>query len=237
MDVESAFDFCPTLAELLQSRKVVGRTGRVYEGLAALSTINNLLMVHSFMIETHPLRTLEIGLGFGASALVFCSSHKQLGRPAEAQHIALDPFQTTVWDSCGIMTLERAGLRDYMDFHQAYSALELPKLVERGARFGLVYVDGSHLVEDVFVDAYFVIRLLTEGGVVLFDDSSNSHIAKVLRFLRSSIRGGLEELKLSHCNRHRFIYSVARRLGKVNLTAFRRIGRVERAWDSAFHPF
>lgn len=35
-------DFCPVLPELVQSRRAVGRTGRVYEGLAALSTINNL---------------------------------------------------------------------------------------------------------------------------------------------------------------------------------------------------
>jgi len=27
-----------------------------------------------------------------------------------------------------------------------------------------MYVDGSHLFEDVFVDAYFGARLLTDGG-------------------------------------------------------------------------
>jgi len=87
----------------------------------------------------------------------------------------------------------------------------------------------------VFVDAYFVIRLLTTGGIVLFDDSSNPHILKVLQFLRTSITG-LEELRLSHYKHHRLIHGVARRLGKVNLTAFRRIGDVERAWDSEFRP-
>jgi hypothetical protein len=51
------------------------------------------------------------------------------------------------------MAVERAGLMGYMDFRQAYSALELPKLIEQGTQFGLVYVDGSHLFEDVFVDA------------------------------------------------------------------------------------
>jgi hypothetical protein len=40
------------------------------------------------------------------------------------------------------MAVERAGLMGYMDFRQAYSALELPKLIERGTQFGLIYVDG-----------------------------------------------------------------------------------------------
>jgi hypothetical protein len=89
------------------------------------------------------------------------------------------------------------------------------------------------------LNAYFVTRLLTEGGVVAFDDSSNPHVAKALRFLRTSVRGALEELHLSHYRekQDRFIYSVARRFGKVQLTAFRRIGSIERTWDAGFRPF
>jgi hypothetical protein len=49
----------------------------------------------------------------------------------------------------------------------------------------------------------------------------------------------LEELDLSHYRekQNRFIYSVARRFGKVQMTAFRRIDNVERAWDAPFHSF
>jgi cephalosporin hydroxylase len=233
-------DFCPVLTELLETKRAVGRTGRVYEGLPALSTINNLHTLRKLMHETRASRTLEVGLSFGGSALVFCASHKELGRPPDAQHFAVDPFQTTVWDSCGLMALERSGLMGYLDFREAYSALELPKLLKEGTRFDLVYVDGSHLFEDVFVDAYFAIRLLTEGGVVAFDDSSNPHIAKVLRFLRTSVsRSALEELDLRHYreNKGQFTFRVARFVGKVQLTAFRRVGNIERAWDAAFHSF
>ena len=196
-------------------------------------------MIHALMHETRALRTLEVGLSFGGSALAFCASHKELGRLPEAQHIALDPFQATVWDSCGIMALERAGLMGYMDFRQAYSALELPRLIERGVHFGLIYIDGSHLFEDVFVDAYFATRLLAEGGVIAFDDSSNPHIAKVLRFLRTNLHGALEELDLSGYRekRGRVTYRVARYFKKVQMTAFRRVGNVERAWDASFYSF
>jgi cephalosporin hydroxylase len=237
---QPTFDFCPVLAELIQARRAVGRTGRIFEGLAALSTISNLHIIHALMCETRAVRTLDIGLSFGGSSLAFCASHRELGRPPKAQHTAIDPFQATIWDSCGLMAVERAGLMGYMDFRPNYSALELPRLMECGARFGLIYVDGSHLFEDVFVDAYFVNRLLIEGGVVAFDDSSNPHIAKVLRFLRTSApRGALEELDLSNYRekQDRLIYRVARYFGKVQMTAFRRVGNCERAWDAPFCRF
>jgi cephalosporin hydroxylase len=236
----AASEFCPELRELLQTRRAVGRTGRIYEGLPALSTIKNLHTIRRFMHETRAVRTLEVGLAFGGSALVFCACHKELGHPPEAQHTALDPFQTTVWDSCGVLAVERAGLMGWLDFRQACSSLELAKLTNSGARFGLVYVDGSHLFEDVFVDAYFVLRLLDVGGIVAFDDSANPHVAKVLRFLRTSIpRRALEELDVSRHGKlmDQFAYRVARYIGKVQLTAFRRVGNVERAWNAPFHSF
>ena len=236
---ETISDLCPVLAELLTTRRFVGRTGRIYEGVAALSTLNNLLMIHRLMHEIRPTRTLEVGLAFGGSALAFCASHKELGHRPEAQHTALDPFQSSVWDSCGLMAIDRAGLMGYMDFRETHSAIELPKLLEEHAQIDLAYVDGSHLFEDVFVDAYFVTRLLTDGGVIAFDDSSNPHVAKVLRFLRTSARGALTELDLSgDRERHeRFLYSVARRLGRIQLTAFRRTGSIDRPWDASFQPF
>jgi hypothetical protein len=233
------FEYCPVLAEMVLTRRAVGKSGRVFDGLAALSTVNNLRVIHQLMHEMAASRTLEIGLSFGGSALAFCAAHKELGHAPEGQHTALDPFQTTVWDSCGLMALERAGLTDYIDFRLGYSSLELPKLLEARAQFDLVYVDGSHLFEDVFVDAYFAIRVLGQGGVIAFDDSTNPHIAKLLGFLRTSIRGGLEEIDLSQYGRERshLIYRFARYFRRVQLTPFRRVGSVERVWDAAFLPF
>ncbi|WP_231989137.1 class I SAM-dependent methyltransferase [Mycobacterium sp. 852002-51613_SCH5001154] len=46
----------------------------------------------------------------------------------------------------------------------------LPRLVEEGQLYDLIYVDGSHLADDVLVDAVLTWRLLKPGGVVIFDD-------------------------------------------------------------------
>lgn len=218
--------FCPTLDELVRTRRAVGRTGRVYDGLPALSTTNNLRTIQRLMAELKPAKTLEIGLSFGGSALAFCAAHEVGG-----QHTAIDPFQTTHWDSCGLMAIERAGFGVRFTFLDGYSSIELPRLLQSDERFGLIYVDGSHLFEDVFIDAYYGARLLTDGGVILFDDSTDQHVAKVIRFLRSNTP--LVEL---NC-RNDLRYHIAKMFGKTQLTAFQRNGLVDREYDSTFRKF
>jgi cephalosporin hydroxylase len=232
-------NFCPVLVEMLDSRKAVGREGKVYEGLAALSTLNNLLCLRRLMMELRPTRTLEVGLSFGGSCLVFTASHRDLGRPGAGQHTALDPFQSSVWQDCGVLAVERAGLTEFLDMRHASSQLELPKFISEGESFDLVYVDGSHLFEDVFVDAYFITRLLSEGGVVAFDDSANPNVAKVLRFLRKNLREALSEVDLApyRADGDGWGYRMGRLLGKVQLTAFKRVGNCEREWNAPFVSF
>jgi hypothetical protein len=235
----SAFKLCPVLNDLVLPGCVVGKSGRIFKDLGALTSRNTLETIHRLMLHLAPARTLEIGLAFGGSALVICATHKALGHQSDCQHVVIDPYQRTVWDSCGLLALDRAALSHFVDFREQPSALVLPKMLEDGTRFSLVYIDGSHLFEDVFVDAYYVVRLLALGGIVAFDDSTNPHIAKVLGFLRGSIGGALEEVDLRPFrDRHaRFPYRFARLLGKVQLTAFRRVGNVERAWNAPFSSF
>ena len=236
----SQFGFCQELQAILDTRRVIGRTGKCFDGLNALSTENNLRILRSFCMEFQPRKTLEVGLSFGGSALVFTASHRDIGSQPQRQHVAIDPFQLTVWDDCGLLALERAELLSYLDFRGNFSAFELPKLYEAGDRFDLVYIDGSHLFEDVFVDAYYLLRLLSDKGIVTFDDSSNPNVAKVLQFIRKNYKDSLEELDLTgyrQSNTQKFAYRLARKFGKAQFTAFRRLGKIEREWNALFHNF
>jgi predicted O-methyltransferase YrrM len=240
MATTESFSYCPALQELLDAGNLSGRSGKRFENLSALSTANNLIQIRNLMLRRNPSRTLEIGLSFGGSALAFAAAHRDLGHFPAGQHVALDPYQHTVWDDCGLLALERAGLAQYMDFRSASSATELPGLLRAAQQFNLIYVDGSHLFEDVFVDAYYSIRLLSEDGLVLFDDSANSHVAKVLRFLRKSAGSGLREIDLApyRSDAGRSLrYRVAHAIGRTQLTAFQRVGPVERDWNAAFEGF
>jgi hypothetical protein len=121
------FDFCPALADMLQTRRTTGRNGKVLDGLDALSTTNNLLILRSLMFDLKSKRTLEIGLSVGGSALVFGATHRDLGRAYVRQHVALDPFQETVWDCSGLMAVERTGLSGYLDYRRLFPLSNFPK--------------------------------------------------------------------------------------------------------------
>lgn len=53
---------------------------------------------------------------------------------------------------------------------RGYSHFVLPRLLEAGERFDIVFVDGSHAYADVVVDNQYAWRLLKPGGVLIWDD-------------------------------------------------------------------
>jgi hypothetical protein len=228
------FEFCPTLEELVSSRRTVGKSGRVYDNLAALTTVNSLHALRALLLDLKPVNTLEVGLSFGGSALTIAASHRDLGHTAARQHVAIDPFQRTVWDSTGLLGLERAGLHDYVEFREQPSAIALGDLAGHGRTFDFIYVDGSHRLDDVFVDAYFALRLLAPQGVVVFDDAPTDAVSSVLRFIEINFSTWATEMDLTPFrskNSSMVKYAIAKTLGRVQQRAFRRIGD-EPSWDA-----
>jgi len=218
------------LGHLYSDAPIIGKSGKAFDSRPALSTVGNLKEIERLMCEGRPENTLEIGMAFGGSALVLAGTGRDVCSGAY-RHIAIDPFQSTIWDGVGLQCLEMAGLANYVEVLQEPSCLALPRLLGEGRQFGLIYVDGSHLFEDVFVDAYFSARLLSDRGYLLFDDSSNKHVAKVLAFIDTSVR------TLERAPDRTWRLRVARMLGKRQLTVYRRTGTIDRAWNSRFYNF
>ncbi len=238
--LSSQFSFCPALRDMLVSGATVGRTGKKFDKLAALSTVNNLHILRGLHLHLKARRTLEVGLCFGGSCLLFTATHQEISGRPDHQHIALDPFQKQVWDDAGLEVVEKAGLSGYLDFRPEFSSTALPRLLEGGDRFDLIYVDGSHIFEDVFIDAYFGSRLLSENGIIAFDDCSDPHIQKVTKFIRRSLGSSLRELDLSpfRPDRGRSVkYKLALLTRKLQMTAFQRIGVLSRPWNVKFNNF
>ena len=212
-------EFCPDLVQMLKEKRTVGRSGKIFTDLGSNSTLNNLKFIQRIMQQHLPQRTLEIGLAFGASTLVFCAEHQKLGRDGAKQHTAIDPFQARpLYDEAGVLAVERAGLKDYLDYRPEFSEFMLPRLLEEGERYDLIYVDGSHLFENIFLDAFYCARLLNDGGVLIFDDSTDPHVAKTMAFIRSNLTEALKEILPQDMRS-----AVARLFGKRQLTVFERL--------------
>jgi predicted O-methyltransferase YrrM len=218
----------------------VGRTGKVFDDLGALSTINNLITLRAFMLELKPERTLEIGMAFGGSTLTFGQSHKDLDREPSKQHTAIDPAQSKHWDDTGRLLLESVGLEGYVEVIEAYSSQAMPRLVDDGHRFQLAYIDGSHQFEDVLMDFVFTHEMLEVGGVILFDDSTDSHVTKVLRFIEANYDEIYEPVSLARFReglRAKLKYQAASYLRRSQMHAYRKLKEGRQNWGKPLKAF
>jgi predicted O-methyltransferase YrrM len=111
-------------------------------------------------------QTIEVGLALGMSAIFLC----QAVLPRGGRHIAIDPFQKESWNGAGLRTLREAGVEDLVEVIEEESQLALPRLVSEGREFDLAFVDGDHRFEGVFLDLYFMTRLVRPGRLVVVDD-------------------------------------------------------------------
>lgn len=213
-------EFCPALQKLYGLVRVQGRSGRPFSLLSGLSTKNNIVVLRRLLLELRPVRTLEIGLACGGSALAFAATHRDLGHLPNRQHVAIDAWQKDGFDDVGRMQLENAGLDGYVDVRESLSSVELSRLAEAGERFGLIYIDGSHRFEDVFVDFYFARMILAPGGYLLFDDSSDPEVSKVIRFIQRNLEVNYEQIPVRH-------YRDVDQIGRVKLWVGEKLHRTQ----------
>lgn len=201
------------------------------------STPNNLTVLCHYHAELKPQHTLEIGLACGASATLMLALHEQAQRGA---HHAIDPFQCTNWGGVALRHIEAQGLSKRFTLHKELSAFALPKLKQSGVNFELIYVDGSHLFEDVFVDFYFSNLLLKVGGVIAFDDSADAHVAKVVAFIRHNLADTYAEespYAITEPKHPKLRQFAAKITGRQQLTIFKKVRESQRNWDAAFTNF
>jgi predicted O-methyltransferase YrrM len=159
--------------------------------------------------------TLETGVAFGLSTLAICEALKETrpsadctdslgpdsGRGSEAKHYGVDPEQNTAHGGAALEGLKRAGLDSVFELLEGPAHLMLPKLLEKGVKLDLAFIDGWHTFDYTLLDFFYIDKLLRPGGVVLLHDRSWPAKQKVMRFImthrrykelpvRSSVRPG-----------------------------------------------
>src|SRR5438045_1763221 len=228
-DLAAQLAFCPVLAEIVRTGEAIGASGKRIPNWS-MSTTSNLLTMRNLHLTLRPERTLETGLRFGGSALMFTQTHKDLGAEPARQHIAIDPYQRSPFnDSSGLLAIDRAQLMPFLDFREDFSSFVLPALLSAGESFSMIYLDGSHNLEDVFIDLYYSVQLLGMDGVVLFDDSTHPHLRKILKFVRRNLRHCLEPMDMCPFHPDKSLrYRAARALGRIQLTGFKKVGELAR---------
>ena len=106
-------------------------------------------------------------MAHGTSTLSICQAHRDNGA---GSHIAIDPFQETIFNSAGLANIEQAGLKDILRFYEATADEVLPRLCAEGERIDFAFIDGNHRFDYTLVDFFYIDKLLRLGGHVAFDD-------------------------------------------------------------------
>jgi predicted O-methyltransferase YrrM len=191
-------------AALRQVRQVIQRLLRDGTVVArADGTVHRLFPVAISAAEGEALRewveregatrTIEIGLGYGISALSVCEGLLASGDPA-ARHVAVDPYQATRFGNCGLQVLEEAGVAWLVEYHAEESQIALPRLLSEGRRFDLAFVDGNHRFDGIFLDLVYLGRLLHPGAVVVVDDYQLPAVARAASFCLTNLGWTLQEV-------------------------------------------
>jgi predicted O-methyltransferase YrrM len=137
-------------------------------------------------------RTIEVGLALGLSALFMCQA---VGERA-GRHVAIDPFQQESWKGAGLRTLSEAGVADVVEVIEEESQLALPRLLAEGHRFDFAFIDGDHRFEGVFLDLYYMTRLVEPGGLVVVDDMWMPSVRMAVAYVERNLGAGLETAAL-----------------------------------------
>ncbi|MEQ9486501.1 class I SAM-dependent methyltransferase [Coleofasciculus sp. F4-SAH-05] len=232
---DSNLDFCPRLKNIIKNGQTIDRDGNIIP-IRGMSTINNLQIIRGLILDSCPKKTLEIGLAFGGSALAILSTLQEVHTRKDFLHTAIDPYQSTAWKNSATTVITQEQLDKNFRFFEEYSSLVLPRLISKHEKFGLVYIDGSHLFEDVFVDFYFVVQLLEMNGIVIFDDCRNNHVRKVIQFIKNNY----SKILMSHaiCFQGKSLpKKIANKLGYKQVEIFQKIGQTPRTWKEKLKDF
>jgi predicted O-methyltransferase YrrM len=147
-------------------------------------------------------RTIEVGLGYGISALYICEGLLGNADPT-MHHVAVDPYQARRFSDSGLQFLDEAGVAEMVEHHAEESQIALPKFLRDSRSFDFAFVDGNHRFDGLFVDLFYLGRLLQPGGIVFLDDYQLPAVAKAASFFATNLGWTLEEVSAAD-DRHQW---------------------------------
>ena len=101
--------------------------------------------------------------------------------------MVVDPLQATVWSNVGWQLLVAAGLDPITRLVAEPSPVALPRLVAEGLTADAAFVDGNHRFHEVFVDLYFLRRIVRPGGLVVLADHWWPSVRTAARYYETNL--------------------------------------------------
>lgn len=165
------------ILEDVQRRAVIAEDDRV-TALAPPKTAYLLELA----LTRKPARVLEIGLGWGFSA----AGLQSLG--CVRQHVIVEFDVGSARATQAERNVRAISPRpESLELCWGDSHRVLPRLCDRGEQFDLIFIDGGHRYDDVFVDFHYSRRLAAAGASVVLDDTWLPAIRTVARWVETNL--------------------------------------------------
>ncbi len=173
------------LLEAYETNKVPNRNGIIGKFRNVITPLEGFLL-YSIVKENNLTRTLEIGLGCGATAAFICAAHKH---NQTGSHQSIDSSQATEYGNTGTHLLSRCSLLQFCrpvieePSYFALSRLALDVSSKKLSKFHLIVIDGHHTFERALIDFFYADMLLEDNGLIVFHDIMHKAIDKVVRYI------------------------------------------------------
>jgi predicted O-methyltransferase YrrM len=162
------------VAEVHEEFEARAEQGRFKERWFDANVVPWCVMFSRVFDRADPVRILEIGSWEGRSTLFLLTYFTQGQLTAVDTWAGSDEYHYNATGSLGDLEgrfdgntapgVERLTKRKGSSLHV------LPRLLDEDQKFDVIYVDGSHIADDVLTDGITAWRLLKQGGVMIFDD-------------------------------------------------------------------
>jgi predicted O-methyltransferase YrrM len=135
---------------------------------------------------------LEVGMAYGTSALYMAQALANNNLQG-SKLTSIDPFQSTQWNSIGVLNIQRAGLSDFHQIIEESSHIALPRILSEiekqkleNLQFDLIFIDGMHLFDYTLVDMFYAFKMLRVGGLLVIDDIRHPGVSKCISYITSN---------------------------------------------------
>jgi predicted O-methyltransferase YrrM len=143
-------------------------------------------LLRDLLIAEGAETVVEVGLAYASSALAIGEALITV-EPSHPQHVVIDPFQESAWSNVGWDLLRSAGLDAIATLMLAPSSIALAQLATEGLIADAAFVDGSHRFHEVFVDLYFLRKIVRPGGLIILDDNWAPSVRTAARYYEHNL--------------------------------------------------
>lgn len=143
-------------------------------------------LLRDLLISERVQTVVEVGLAYGSSALAVGEALVTVDSP-QPRHIVIDPFQQRAFSNVGWDLVCSAGLDSIARLMAIPSSIALSQLVSEGVHADAAFVDGSHRFHELFVDLYFLRKIVRPGGVIVVDDDWTPSVRTAVRYYERNL--------------------------------------------------